>query len=321
MGTFSSLRFRNFRFLLGGTILAQAGGWIQSVTVSWLVYDLTGSGTLLGTINLVSSIAALSMIPFAGLLIDRFSRRSLMLAIDAWLFAVTFTLGIVIYTGHSHVSYLFILAFMCGLTNTIDGTLRQVIVFDLVPRSHTPNAVALIQTGWSLMRSFGPAVGGYLVLWFGAGGNFLCQAGAYFLIAFTIFQIHFPPRKMDTVRTSAVNNIKEGLRYVAKQRVTRVFMIMGFIPTLLIVPLLTVIVAIFAKDVYKGHANTLGIMLAAIGVGGILGRHLHRLTGARRTPRLAATYRAFSAVFIHGSLRVLYCVLDRTDLPCFGRVL
>ena len=76
--------------------------------------------------------------------------------------------------------------------------LRQTATFDLVPRALAPNAVALIQTGWSLMRSLGPAVGGLLILWFGPAGNFFVQASAYALIAVTVLQIHFPPARGPT---------------------------------------------------------------------------------------------------------------------------
>jgi len=70
VGTFSSLRIRNFRFLLTGTVISNAAQWIQQVTLSWLIYDLTGSGTMLGSINAVRSLALLGMIPIAGVLID-----------------------------------------------------------------------------------------------------------------------------------------------------------------------------------------------------------------------------------------------------------
>src|SRR4030042_3363808 len=71
---FASLRIRNFRLLLTGTTLSNAGQWIQQVTLSWLVYNLTGSGTMLGNINLVRSVASLGMIPTAGVLIDPLNR-------------------------------------------------------------------------------------------------------------------------------------------------------------------------------------------------------------------------------------------------------
>jgi len=158
-----------------------------------------------------------------------------------------------------------------GLVQTVDGTLRQVLVFDLVPRSQTPNGVALIQTGWSLMRSFGPAVGGFLILWFGPGGNFLVQAGAYVLIMVTIFQITFPPRDSRAVRGSPLQNIREGIAYVAKHKTTRAFMLMGFIMPLFIIPIYSILPPIYAVQVFHGDSGTLGLLLGSIGVGGILG--------------------------------------------------
>src|SRR5262245_13046648 len=70
VGTFSSLAVRNFRLLLLGTTLSNAGQWIQQVTLGWLVYDMTGSGTMLGTINLVRSFATVGLAPVTGVAID-----------------------------------------------------------------------------------------------------------------------------------------------------------------------------------------------------------------------------------------------------------
>lgn len=268
---FSSLCIRNFRLLLTGTTLTNAAQWIQSVTLSWLVYDLTSSGTMLGTMNLVRSAASLGMVLIAGILIDRFNRRSLMFLENGWLFTISLGMGIILISGHGQISYLFIFAILGGLINTVSMNLRQVVVFDLVPRSQTPNAMALVQTGWSLMRSFGPGIGGFLIIWFGPGGNFLVQAGAYALITITIIQIKFPPRKMDTVRNSAIQNIKEGFRYVVKARITRTFMMMGFILPLFIIPVFNILTPIYAKDVFHGGADVLGLLLSSIGVGGIAG--------------------------------------------------
>ena len=289
VGTFSSLGIRNFRFLLTGTILSNAGQWIQQVTLSWLVYNLTGSGTILGTMNVVRSAASLSMIPLAGMLIDRGSRRRIMMLTNGWLFTITATMGVLLLLGHSNLALLFIFAFLGGLVQTIDGTLRQVLVFDLVPRSHAPNGVALIQTGWSLMRSFGPAIGGFLILWFGPSGNFFVQAGAYVLIMVTIFGIRFPGRSPGGVRTSPLQNIREGISYVARHKVTRTFMFMGFILPLFIIPIYGILPPIYAVAVFHGDSGTLGLLLGSIGVGGILGWGRGCLTGQIPAPRVDPT--------------------------------
>ncbi len=237
VGTFTSLRTRNFRYLWGGTTLSNAAMWIQQVTMSWLVYDLTGSGVMLGSINMVRSVASLGMIPIAGLLIDRTNRRLLMMITNGWLFTISLILGFILLFERSYILYLFAFAFLGGLVQTIDSTLRQVVVFDLVPRFHAPNALALIQTGWSLMRSFGPGIGGYLLLWLGPGGNFLVQAGAYALITISIMQIQFPPRKSDLARSSPLQNIREGIQYITGVRITRIFTLIGFILPLFVVPI------------------------------------------------------------------------------------
>jgi MFS family permease len=271
-GPFASLRIRNFRFLLTGTVLSNAGQWIQQVTLSWLVYNLTGSGAMLGYVNLVRAIGYSIMIPPAGVLIDHVDRRKLMLITNSWLFIISLTLGLSLVFGLPHLSYLFIFAFLAGLTQTVDLTLRQVMVFDLVPRSLTPNALALVQTGWGLMRSFGPGIGGFLILWFGPGGNFLVQSGAYALITFNILQIQFRTRKVENTQgVSTLQNIREGLRYLSKERVTRTFMLTGLIVPLCFAPILSVLSPVFSAEVFHGGPEILGLLLSATGLGGIAG--------------------------------------------------
>jgi MFS family permease len=270
-GPFASLRLRDFRLLLISTLFSNAVQWIQQVTLSWIVYDLTGSGTILGTINLVTAVASLSMIPVAGILIDRLNRRKLMMITNGWLLIISLGLGLILITDNSHISYLFIFSFLCGMTQSGNIALQQVVLFDLVPRSITPNAVAMIQTGWSLMRSFGPSIGGFLILWFGAGGNFLAQSGTYALIIVFILFIHFPARKSSAIQSSPIQNIKDGLRYVVERRVTRNFMLMGFILPLFIIPIYTILPPIYAVDVFQGGPDVLGFLLSSVGIGGIFG--------------------------------------------------
>lgn len=271
VGAFASLRILNFRWLLTGQIFNQAGGWIQQMTVNWLVYSLTGSGAILGTISVIRAVTSLGMIPVSGLLIDRANHRKIMLISNLWSFSITLWIGLILIFGHDNISYLLIFVFLGGLTYTIDQTLRQVVIFDLVPRAITPNALALLVTGGALMRSFGPAIGGFLIVWFGSGGNFLVQAGLYVLIAVTIIMLRFPVQKSVPIRGSPLQNIREGIDYIFKTRVTRVFILMGFILPLFTIPIVTILPPIYAVKVFHGGANILGILLASIGVGGAVG--------------------------------------------------
>jgi MFS family permease len=147
ISTFASLRHHNFRMLFAGTTLSNAAQWIQQIALSWLIYDITGSGTILGTVNLVKSIASLAMIPAAGILIDSLKRRNLMMINNSWLLVITACFGFILLLGFDQMVYVFIFAVLAGIVGTTDNTLRQVLVFDLLPRSLTPNGIALIQTG------------------------------------------------------------------------------------------------------------------------------------------------------------------------------
>jgi len=144
-------------------------------------------------LNMVLSATSLGIIPLSGVSVDRVSHRKLMFIQNIWLFIITLGLGFILLTGHAKVPYLFVFAFLCGMTQTINMTLGQVVIFDLVPRNETPNAIAIVETGAYLTRSFGPAIGGLLILWFEPAGNFLFEGGAFalmlsFVVRLTYFE-------------------------------------------------------------------------------------------------------------------------------------
>ena len=95
-GAFAALRQASFSWFLLGTIFSNSAQWIQQVTLSWLVYELTSSGTMLGTLNLVRSIATLGLAPLAGVAIDRLSGRGLLYASYGWLFTISLVYGFVL---------------------------------------------------------------------------------------------------------------------------------------------------------------------------------------------------------------------------------
>jgi MFS family permease len=213
----------------------------------------------------------MGMVPIAGLLIDRLQRSKLMTMTNGWLFAINLAMGLLLLGGYSQLKLLFIFTFLSGMAQTVDTSMRQVAIFDLVPRRMAPNSVAMVQTGWGLMRSFGPGLGGFLILWIGAGGNFLVQAGVYILILVTIMKIRFPLRRPQTVQSSALDSIREGLRYIAKNPVTRAFMLIGFTLPIFIIPTFFILPAVYAKDVFQGGADVQGLLMSFAGIGGIAG--------------------------------------------------
>jgi MFS family permease len=270
-GPFAVLGVPSYAWFLAGTTLSNAAQWIQSVTLSWLVYDLTSSGTMLGTLNLVRSIATLGLATFAGVAIDRLPRRGLLYATSIWLCAISLGFGLVLLGSPTVVWPLFLFSFLGGVGRAVSMPLRQTVVFSIVPRSLAPGAVALVQTGWAVMRSIGPAIGGFLLLWFGPAGNFFVQAGAYALVTLTIIKLHLPHAKPNPAHVKARGGFREGWKYVISEPTTLAFLLMGWVLPLFIIPNFNALPPIYAKDVFAGGPDTLGTLLSAVGVGGIVG--------------------------------------------------
>jgi MFS family permease len=270
-GVVGVLRVSSFAWFLTGSTLINAATWIQGVTLSWLVYDLTSSGAMLGTLSLVGSLATLGLATIAGVAIDRLARRGLLYATSIWQFAICLAFGLLLVGDLSVVWPLLLYSFLGGVGRAVSIPLRQTVLFSIVPRSLSPSAVAVVQTGWAIMRSVGPAIGGFLILWFGPAGNFFVQAAAYALVTLTTLKLELPQEKPVVARSGTRGGFREGLAYVLSEPTTRTFILMGWVLPLFIIPNFGALPPIYAKDVFEGGPDTLGILLSAVGVGGIVG--------------------------------------------------
>jgi len=279
-GPFAALHAPSFAWYLAGTTLTNSAQWVQSVTLSWLVYDLTSSGTALGTVNLMRSIATLGLAPLVGVAIDRLPKRRLLYGTSIWLCAVSLGFGLALLWGDLLVVWpLFLYSLLGGIGQAFSMPLRQTVVFSIVPRRLAPGAVALVQTGWAVMRSLGPAIGGFLLLWFGPAGNFLVQAGAYALVTLTILKLRLPYENLRADEThagtqtaaKAGGGFREGLKYILSEPTTLAFLLLSWVLPLFIIPNFNALPPIYAKDVFEGGPDTLGTLLSAVGIGGIVG--------------------------------------------------
>ncbi len=267
--TFSSLRFRDFRFLWFGTMFMSAGQWIQQVTLGWLLYDLTGSAVLLGALNGLRALPFLITGPVAGVAADRMDRQKLLLGIQVVLMSTAFLMGILVASGYLEVWHLFVFSLITATAWSFNQPVRQTLVPSVVPRSHLVNAIALNSLGFNMTKVAGPALGGILIASFGPGGNFFVQATAYACVLLTISCIHtsFAPGA-GARHASVFANLREGLHYVWSTPVVLALMVASLIPNILAT--YQALMPVFQKDVLKLGPDALGLMMAAPGVGAVL---------------------------------------------------
>jgi MFS family permease len=235
-----------------------------------VVYEVTGSGALLGAVLGVRALPLVLLAPLSGVAADRFNRKRLLQTSQALAALVSFAVGAALALGLISTWMLFAFTVLMGASNVIDRPARFTTAFELVPREAAVKAVALNTIGFSLMRIVGPAIAGYLIAVVGAAGCFLIQGALYAASALVVLAVIFPPARPKSGR-SALADMQEMLRYAASDRATRVLILLGALPYLLLIPVWNTLFPIYAKDEFAAGPQGLGLLLTAVGAGGTLG--------------------------------------------------
>lgn len=296
--TFSSLRHRDFRYLWLGTVFMTAGMWIQQLSIGWLVYDMTGSKALLGLVSGMRAIPTLFAAPIAGVLTDRMNKRYLMLITQSILLVAVLTLALLIAFDKVAIWHLFVFALVSGLANTFNNPSRQTLVPLLVPKEDLMNAYSLNATAFTSTRILGPAIGGFLIIWFGVAGNFFIQTGALAGVLLMVFAMRDVPNQPKTEQRSVTNEMAEGWQYMRSNSVVMGLMLIGIIPAFLTDPLRSMM-PVFAKDVLHQGSGGLGMILAIYGSGAFVASlTLASMTNFQRKGMLMIAALGVSGVFL-----------------------
>ena len=267
----SALAYRDFRLLWASSLCSWSSQWIQQAALGWVVYEITGSGALLGAVLGARAVPMFLLTPMSGVAADRWDRRRLMQASQALACAVSLAFGAALAYGAVSTWMLFAFTMLMGASNVLDRPARMTTAFELVPREVAMQAVALNTIGFSMMRIFGPAMAGYLIAAFGAAGSFFVQGVLYGASALVVMAVVFPRRTIKQGDSTALSEMLEGLRFAARDRHTRLLVALGALPFFLLVPVWGTLFPIYAKDVFAAGPEGLGLLLTAVGAGGTLG--------------------------------------------------
>jgi len=260
-------------------MLSWSSQWIQHAALGWVVYEITGSGTLLGAVMGARAIPMILLAPVSGVAADRYDRRRLMQASQGLAAAVTLSFGAALALGMVSTWMLFAFTMLMGASNVMDRPARFTTAFELVPREIAVKAVSLNTIGFSMARVLGPMLAGYLIAAFGGAGTFFLQGILYAASGLMVFLVTFPPRLSPQSRKSPWHDMKEGLRFVVSNPRTRVLLAVGFLPFFLLIPVFGTLYPIYAKDVFGVGPTGLGLLLTAVGIGGTLGGFIANALG------------------------------------------
>ncbi len=243
---------------------------MQTVAQSWLVYRLTGSSLLLGSVGFASQIPVFLVAPLGGIVADRNNRHRVVIGTQTASMILALILAGLTLTGVVQVWHIFVLAALLGVVNAFDVPGRQSFLVEMVGKEDLMNAIALNSSMFNGARIIGPAVAGILVAKIGEGWCFFANGISYVAVIIGLAMMRVPPPAYRASLASPLAHIAEGFRFARQTAPIRALLLLLGLVSLVAMPY-TVLMPIFADRILHGGARGLGILMGATGVGALLG--------------------------------------------------
>ena len=265
-----ALKHRNFRLFFGGQTISLIGTWMTRVATSWLVYRLTGSALLLGTVSFAGQIPTFLFAPFAGVWVDRLDRRPVLIWTQALSMVQSLALAGLTLSHHITMSWVLILSSMQGIINAFDMPGRQSFMVQMVEdRRDLSNAIAINSSMVNMARLIGPSLAGMLIAVTSEGWCFLIDGISYLAVIASLLLMNIPIAQVKRKVTSTLTDLKVGWTYVSEFLPVRTILLLFAVVSLMGMPFV-VLMPIFAARVLHGGPHTLGFLMGAMGVGALI---------------------------------------------------
>jgi MFS family permease len=265
-----ALKHRNFKLFFSGQSISLIGTWMTRVATSWLVYRLTGSALLLGTVGFVGQIPTFLLAPFAGVWVDRLNRRNVLLWTQILAAIQSLLLAGLTLSKRITIGEVLVLSAFQGLINAFDMPGRQAFLVQMVEdKRDLGNAIAINSSMVNMARLVGPSLAGLVMAARGEGDCFLIDGLSYLAVIVSLIMMRIKPLPTRTTALSMLTQIKEGWAYVSGFAPVRTILLLFAVTSLMGMPYV-VLMPIFAAQVLHGGPHTLGWLMGAAGVGALI---------------------------------------------------
>ncbi|MDO8578279.1 MAG: MFS transporter [Dehalococcoidales bacterium] len=283
--TFASLRVRNFRLFSIGILFSFIALQMQTLTLNYVVYQLSGSAKEIGYINAAIGLAILVFSFAGGIAADRIAKRNLMVMTQAGMALCTVALGVLISLNVVRIEHLFVFAVLYGAVSAINMVARQSYVPELAGVENLTNAQGLMAGNMSLTRIIGPAIAGLLIGMYGAAPAFYIKALGHGL--FIILLLLIPVAGLTRASSGSIlGAVIDGARYLRNDRKVLDLLLLGTVPLILGASYLSFL-PVFQKVVFRVGPSELGLMFSITGIGAVAGSlAIARLNSSRHKSKI-----------------------------------
>lgn len=268
--TFAALKHYNYRLWFYGQVVSLVGTWMQSTAQGYLIYQLTGSPVYLGLVGFAGGLPTLFFTLFGGIAADRLPRRTLLVITQTVMMILAFILASLTFANLVQPWHILILAFLLGVANAFDAPARVSFVLELVTRQDMTNAIALNSTMFNIGAVVGPSVAGLTYAALGPAWCFTLNGISFIAVIVALLLMRIQPFVPPPRHGSTMNDLTVGLRYVFSDRLILTLSGSAGLVGLFALGMMTLLPA-WATDVLHGDVTTNGWLIAARGVGSLIG--------------------------------------------------
>ncbi|WP_439690624.1 MFS transporter [Curtobacterium sp. SP.BCp] len=268
--TLIALSVPNFRIFTATNLVAMTAGWMQRIAQDWLVLQLTGSVAQVGITVACQFAPMLFFGLFGGVIVDRFSKRALMMLTQGAFAVLSLVLAVLTLTGVVQAWHIWVIAFVVGMVTVIDNPARQVFVTEIVGHQHLRNAISVNSSVFQLGGMIGPALSGALLVAVGAGWSFGVNAVACAAVVVTLGFLRVSELHRTPPAPRTKGQLVEGLRYaMGKPTILVPVVLMAFFSVFALT--MPVLLSAFASEVYDVGAGGYGVFNSAVAIGALTG--------------------------------------------------
>lgn len=267
---FRAMQHRNFQLFIAGQLISLIGTWMQTTAQLWLVYRLTNSAALLGVFGFASQVPMLFLSSLGGYVGDHYDRRRSVIATQTASMILAFVLAAFELTHRTDKWELIIIAFLVGIVNAFDVPIRQAFFVQMVGKEDLPNAIALNSSIFNGARAVGPAIAGFAIVRIGEGWCFFLNGLSFLAVIVALQMMRIERTETRPSKDSPLKSFVQGFHFAMSDMPVRSALLLLSVLSLFGLQY-AVFMPIFAQDILKGGAHTLGLLMSSAGVGAVLG--------------------------------------------------
>lgn len=264
----AALHYRDYRLIWLGELISQAGTQMQSVTINWHVYILTGSAVALGLTGLMRVIPVIAFSITGGMVADAHDRRRLLMITQSAMMLFAAVLGLLTNVGWVSVGIIYLLAALTASASAFDNPARKALPPNLVPSEHLTNALSLHNVMHQIASIAGPAIAGFVIAWQGVAAVYWINAASFLAVLFALYLVRTPTQQNVGVVHVNLSSLMEGIRFVRRSEIILSTMLLDSFASFFASA--SALLPIFAREILQVGPQGLGILYAADSAGAVV---------------------------------------------------